>query len=253
MIGKKRNIRREGTKFKKIEKLKIRENNSNSPRGGISDFDDGEFYGFFSDFEQRKAKIQEELRYEIGSKEYAISTFGEDTEEYMGAKSNLDEKKEELSNQIELSGGFGELRTISDDSEADKMWKDTRELIRRESVESQLAAIQESENEFGAAMSENGGDQSPLPEQQATNIENEMLWNVEMGGGEIIIGDIVGVVGDARLEFREEQVQCLRKKGNAEEQQVLSALAILEEVISDQCQLELKANQDVDLITESAV
>ena len=76
---------------------------------GISDFEDEGFCGFCSDFEQRKAKIQEALRNEIESKGYAISTFGEDTEEYMAAKVNLDEKQEELSNQIELSCGFEEL------------------------------------------------------------------------------------------------------------------------------------------------
>ena len=49
-------------------------------------------------------------------------------------------------------------------------------------------------------------------------------------GDIIIIGDIDGVVGDGRLGFREEQVQFVGKKGN-EEQQVLAALALLEEVI----------------------
>ena len=73
------------------------------------------------------------------------------------------------------------------------------------------------------------------------------------GGGVITIGDIDGVVGDGRLEFREEQAQCVRKKGSEEEQQVLAALAFLEEVISDQCRLKLKENQDADLITEPAV
>ena len=68
-------------------------------------------------------KIQEELRNEIESNEYAISTFGEDTEEYMESTLNLDEKKEELSNQIELSCGFEELRTIVNDFEEDKMWE----------------------------------------------------------------------------------------------------------------------------------
>ena len=75
-----------------------------------------------------------------------------------------------------------------------------------------------------------------------------------MGGcGVITIGDIDGVVGDERLEFREDQVQCVGKKGHVEEQQVLAALALLGEAVSDQCQLELKENKAVDLITESAV
>ena len=69
----------------------------------------------------------------------------------------------------------------------------------------------------------------------------------------VIIGDIDGVVGGERLEFREEQVQCVGKKGNEEEQHVLAAFALLGEVISDHHQVELKGNQDAGLITESAV
>ena len=38
-----------------------------------------------------------------------------------------------------------------------------------------------------------------------------------------------------------------------EERQVLAAMALMEEVISDQCQLKLKGNQDTDSITELAV
>ena len=80
------------------------------------------------------------------------------------------------------------------------------------------------------------------------------MGNVKLGGGDvIIIGDIDGVVGGERLEFREEQAQCVGKKGGEEEQQVLAALALLGEVILDQCQSKLKENQDVGLITESEV
>ena len=93
------------------------------PRGGISDFEDEELYGFCGDFEQRKVRTQEELRNEIESNEYAISTFGEHTKVWKEAKLNLEEKKEELSNQIELSFGFGELRTILNNPEEDKMRK----------------------------------------------------------------------------------------------------------------------------------
>ena len=73
--------------------------------GELSDFEDEEFYGFCSDSEQRREN-PEELRNEIESTAYAISTFGAYTEEYMASKLNLDEKKEELSKQIELSFGF---------------------------------------------------------------------------------------------------------------------------------------------------
>ena len=59
----------------------------------------------------------------------------------------------------------------------------------------------------------------------------------------------MGVVGDERLEIREEQAQWVRKKGTEAEKQVLAALALMEEVILDQRQFELKENQDADPIT----
>ena len=127
----------------KLKKLEIRENNNNFPRAGVSDSEDEEFYGFCSDSEQRKAKVQEELRNGIGISGYAISTFGENTEEWEEGKLNLEQKKDERSNQIELSVGFGELGSILNNFEEDKMWATSQESIRRESVESQLRKIQE--------------------------------------------------------------------------------------------------------------
>ena len=56
-----------------------------------------------------------------------------------------------------------------------------------------------------------------------------------------------------RLEFREEQVQCARKKGIEEEQRVLMALALLGEVILGQRQKRLMENRDAGRITEVAV
>ena len=93
----------EGGIQEKLKKLGIRENNNNSPRGGISDFEGEQFYGLRIDFGRSKSKNQEDLRNEIGSSEYEISTFGENAEKWKEAKLNLEEKKEELSNQIELS------------------------------------------------------------------------------------------------------------------------------------------------------
>ena len=93
----------------------------------------------------------------------------------------MDGKKDELSKQIELSCGFRELRTILNDFEGDKMRKTKQELIREESVGSQLPTIREDgEIDFGAAISENGGDPSSLPEQQEADIGKEMLGNVEL-------------------------------------------------------------------------
>ena len=60
-----------------------------------------------------------------------------------------------------------------------------------------------------------------------------------------------GLVGEERMEFREEQAEVVRKKGEEEEEkQVLAALALFGEIIADQCQQKLKGNQDVNRIAE---
>ena len=50
---------------------------------------------------------QEDSGNEIGRGEYAISTSGESAEAWREVKLNLEWKKEELSNEIELSLRFG--------------------------------------------------------------------------------------------------------------------------------------------------
>ena len=54
--------------------------------GEISDFGDGEFYGFREEFGPKQEKIQEELRKEIENKGYVIDTYGDETDEYKEAK-----------------------------------------------------------------------------------------------------------------------------------------------------------------------
>ena len=115
-------------------------------RWWISDFEDGEFYGFCNDSEQ---KVQEDLRKEMEDKEYVIDTYGEETEEYKEAKMDLQEKKNELNRQIELSCGFGELRSLGDFEEA-KKWKTIEEIDRQEEAGDQLPTIQEANvNDLG--------------------------------------------------------------------------------------------------------
>ena len=71
-----------------------------------------------------------------------------------------------------------------------------------------------------------------------------------MRRGEITIAEeMEGLVGGERMQFREEQVQFVRKK-EEEEKHVLAALALFGEIIVGQCQQELKGNQDVNRITE---
>ena len=76
-----------------VKKLKERGNNMNTPWKEISNFGDEEFYGFCTDFEQKKEKIQDEIRKEIENKEYVMDTYGEETEEYKEARMNWEEKK----------------------------------------------------------------------------------------------------------------------------------------------------------------
>ena len=133
-----------------------------------------------------KGRKVQELRKETVSIEYGISTFAENTDEWQVAKLNLEEKQEELSKQIELSVGFGELGEIMNNSAGDKFWNANQESIRRESVESQSRAIQEDRgDDFGAVISGdlwNSGGRIALPEQQETDIGENVLGSVELGG-----------------------------------------------------------------------
>ena len=62
--------------------------------GEIRDFEDGEFYGFRTDFERKKEEIQEEISKEIENKEYIMETYeGGKTEEYKEARMNWEERK----------------------------------------------------------------------------------------------------------------------------------------------------------------
>ena len=88
--GKESNIMEE-TNSRKVGKLEIRENESNFT-WGISDFEGGGFTESSSNSIRRR-KIQEELRKGIESKEYVIAAYGEDTEEYLEEKLDLDEIK----------------------------------------------------------------------------------------------------------------------------------------------------------------
>ena len=98
----------------------------------------------------KRKKIQEELRRGVGSNEYVIATYGVDTDEYLEAKLDLEEKQNELNKKIELSCGFEELRTILNDFEAFRNWKMNKEIERQGEIEHQLPIIQEEgENELG--------------------------------------------------------------------------------------------------------
>ena len=67
---------------------------------------------------------------------------------------NLEENKDELCNEVEFGVCSEELREIMNNSEEDKSWKASRDLIRKESVDGQWHTIQEAiSNDCGAAIS----------------------------------------------------------------------------------------------------
>ena len=84
--------------------------------------------------------------------------------------------------------------------EEDKIWKANGEARRQEKLKVNYPKFLNggNGNDSGAAISNgfgNHGDQITLPEQQDTNEEGKALWNVEMGGGDVIMEDIEEVVG----------------------------------------------------------
>ena len=76
----------------------------------INDFDGEEFYGFCSDFEQRKGKFAKNREKKLKAANiYIIPTYMGGYGRMERRKLNLGEKKEALSKKIELSLCFEEL------------------------------------------------------------------------------------------------------------------------------------------------
>ena len=94
---------------------------------------------------EEKFVLREELQKEIEGGEYNISTYGEDTEEWKEANAKLEENQKELSRQIELSLGFGELGGKANNFEEDKIWKENGETRRKECGGNQVPTIREEE------------------------------------------------------------------------------------------------------------
>ena len=63
-----------------VRKLKSRGSNLHLRWKEIWGFEDEAFYGYRGDFEQKKDKGQTDLRNKIESNEFAIATYGENTE-----------------------------------------------------------------------------------------------------------------------------------------------------------------------------
>ena len=84
-------------------------------------------------------------------------------------------KENELSKQIDLSCGFGELRRNLEDFEEMEKWKANEEIERQEEIENQPPTIQEENvNELRMEFlerEENGGGRSRNKTQRETNDE----------------------------------------------------------------------------------
>ena len=105
--------------------------NLHLPRGGISDFEAGEFYGFASISNKERESPRRIIEGDRRKRLYHFDIWG-DTEEWKEANAKLEEKKRELSRQVELSSGFGELREKLNNSEEDKIFETNEETRRRE-------------------------------------------------------------------------------------------------------------------------
>ena len=124
------------------------------PFAGIDDFEGEEFYGFCSDFEQRKEKFTKNREKQLKAVNIYNFDFWRDYGRMTRSEIESRRKGKELTKQIELSFGFGELGEILNNSEEDKIWLGNQELIRQESVGSQLHTIQEErEIDFGTVIS----------------------------------------------------------------------------------------------------
>ena len=77
--------------------------------GEVSGSGDEEFYGFRGDFGQKKDKFQTDFRKDVDIGEFTSLTYGGNTEESKEPNANLEERRKELIDQIELSMGFEEL------------------------------------------------------------------------------------------------------------------------------------------------
>ena len=104
----------------------------------------------------------------------------------------------------------------------------------------------------------NYGDRVNLPGQRGTDTDGKVLENVDLGGGhDVFMGDLIEVLADDLLEFREEQAQIAKlhdeKERSREEKNVLTELAFMGVVIAGQCQIKLTGDKEANSITETAV
>ena len=155
----------------------------------ISEMGNSTVFAAISNKEKRKFKKNYRKQLEVANIPFGpMGRYGRMEE----ANAKLEEKKRELSRQIELSLGFGELREKLDNSEEDKIWGAHAEERRHGKLEISYPQFLEKQkmkmiwaaipNDFG-----NCGDPITLPEQQWASTEEKALGNVEPRWSEDVI------------------------------------------------------------------
>ena len=131
-----------------------------------------------------------------------------------------------------------------------KIWKADGETRRLESVVDQLHAIREEGGRVVISgrrfrkISEMMGIKAHFQNNRRPTLTKRRWGMSRWGGGEeVIIDDFEEVVGEERPEIMEEQVQMVRKQDMDEERNVLSAMALIWELILDKCQVKFMGNK----------
>ena len=213
------------------------------------------------------------------------NTFGGDTEEWKEATKKAHEMSEELRVQFELKNSYGELRNQLEEWEEDKQWKAREESNRRANLERNLPAIPEVEEfeDFDNAISHDFGDfdtqsetkdlisDSPMetenlqnfgkardqlsaPERLVTD-EEETSENTELGAGEDPSLHVGSEIAPSELIEFDNNLAGVGKfsGGRNGEKDVLAPLALMEEMIANQCMVKRRKNEDAKLIAGKAV
>jgi hypothetical protein len=258
-----------------VKGIRVKGENCHLPWKEVSEFEDDEFDGFCGDFEQKWSKIRTDLEKGIENEKYVIETFGEDTEEWKEATQKAHDLRENLRVQFELKNSYEELRTQLEEWEEDKQWKAREESNRRATVERNLPTIPEEGEDFENLATQNemadltldsplefanlqnieqAEDRLSLPEQVVID-EDESSGNPELGGEENpSMHEGSEIVPNEFIEFDNNLVKVNQfSEERNEEKDVLVSLALMEEMIVNQCMVKRRKNESLKLIAEGAV
>ena len=126
--------------------------------------------------------------------------------------------------------------------------KETKDLILDDLI---LDSPLETENLHNF---EKAGDQLALPEQLVID-ENESSENTDLGGGDDPIMHVGSEIAPSELIEFDNNLAGVNKfsRGRNEENDVLAALALMEETIANQCMAKRRNNENAKLTAEEAV